>query len=111
MRKEFKSRSVGQDDLDDIITSFEVFKECLGRMGVLWRDVREQIHPAQTGDAKQQYKLNRLWELLPAELVCLLDDVSDVLICDEDGCLEQAHTDDEDQWDFCKKHGEQEQED
>lgn len=105
--------AVGQDDLEDLLSNLKQFKKCFEKIGVHWRDAREKkIESAYLLLVSgQPVESVRLWELLPTELVCQLDDVSDILICDETGCLEQAYTDDEEQWDFCKKHGEQEQED
>lgn len=38
---------------------------------------------------------------LPITFISVLDDIADIIVCEEKGCLARPHKD----WDFCKEHG------
>ena len=81
------------DDADDLLSNVKDFVRFHKKLGEAWTKARDSV-VVKTGIAKH-------YEMLPAELVDLLDELGGVVRCEEEGCRKPCHGD----WDFCEQHG------
>jgi len=91
MARIWMGQSAGEDVRKDLRENVNQVCAFVEELGMRWRKVRNDI----VGNVTPFY------DVLPRELVDMLDDAADVVTCEEGDCLAPVHED----WDFCEKHG------
>lgn len=81
---EFKSLYMLTDDIKSTVQEVKEMGDFLIKLGKEWKKVR-----------KDYYKT------MPEQLLRMLDELTDALVCEEGDCRELVH----EGWDFCEQHG------
>lgn len=99
MAKIWNGPPAGDDARKDLFDSATDLCNFVGLLGMRWAAIRNLIPDEGNG--------HRIYELLSRDLVEMLDDAGDILVCEHEDCLKPVHGD----WDFCESHGEESEDD
>lgn len=81
---EFKPLYMLSDDIKSTVTEVKEMGDFLIKLGKEWKKVRQDYYKS-----------------MPEQMLRMLDEVSDVIVCEEGDCRELVHLD----WAFCEQHG------
>lgn len=83
-----KSLYMLTDDIKDTVSEVKHMGNFLLKMGKEWEKAR-----------------SKHYKTMPETLLRMLDELTNNLVCEEDGCRELVHQQDNGSWDFCFEHG------
>jgi hypothetical protein len=84
MSVKYDDYGVLSDDMDDLVRN-------IGNINLYFKDLSAEWRAIRVNSYKT----------LPVQFVSMLDEISDIQVCAEDGCLDVCYAD----WDFCEIHG------
>ena len=97
MSKIWSGPAAGADARKDLMDEVGDLCAFVNELGTRWEAIRNQTF----GSVPLKCVDTPYYAVLPRELVEMLDDAGDILVCEDEGCLKPVHLD----WDFCEDHG------